>query len=366
MTQDYTISQSKPNPEDNFEYFASENPHPARAREMIKKYPELKKYMGHYPKTALIALAIFTAQVGLGVFFATDNVSWLYILATAYLFGAFLHHCLFVIIHEAAHNLIFKPAWANKAAGIFCDFCQAVPTSISFRFYHLIHHSNMGEYDLDADLSHDKEAKLIGNSFPKKILWFLFFFVVEALRPLRLKRKQPIDVWFVASIVLVIAFNVSLGYFIGAKAISYLLLSTLFSVGLHPVGARWIQEHYILREGQQTYSYYGPLNKLALNVGYHNEHHDFFRIPWVHLPKITETAPEYYKSLLAYRSWSKLLWRFLTDKDLSLYSRVIVKKSRAGQKASQEKQEGQGIIADPSAMPQFTKSSEQNPEHINA
>ena len=62
-----------------------------------------------------------------------------------------------------------------------------------------------------------------------------------------------------------------------------MLLSFVFSIGLHPVGARWIQEHYLIAPPQETYSYYGPLNKVAFNVGYHNEHHDFSFVPWNNL-----------------------------------------------------------------------------------
>ena len=65
------------------------------------------------------------------------------------------------------------------------------------------------------------------------------------------------------------------------------------------------------------------MNVLALNVGYHNEHHDLMRVPWTKLPALKRLAPELYEPLHFHRSWSALLWRFLTDPSITLYSRVI-------------------------------------------
>ena len=61
----------------------------------------------------------------------------------------------------------------------------------------------------------------------------------------------------------------------------------------------------MFREGQETYSYYGPLNKLSFNMGYHNEHHDFPQVPWSRLPAVRAAAPEFYDHLYHHRSWTR-------------------------------------------------------------
>ena len=71
-------------------------------------------------------------------------------------------------------------------------------------------------------------------------------------------------------------------------------------------------------QGQETYSYYGPLNALTYNVGYHNEHHDFPQIPHSKLYRLREIAPEYYNTLAWHTSWCWIVWTFLTDPKVSL------------------------------------------------
>ena len=206
--------------------------------------------------------------------------------------------------------------------GIFSNVGQGFPSAIGFRKFHLLHHSYMGQYDYDADLSFKAEAKWVGSSTLKKFIWFFGFIIVEALRPKHIKAKL-FDSWVVFNALVIVAIDVAIWYYWGPKAFFYIIISCAFGVGLHPVGARWIQEHFITKEGQETYSYYGPLNYTCFNVGYHNEHHDLYKVPWRHLPVIKRTAPEYYDTLESYDSWTKLLLRFLFDPKLNLYSRYL-------------------------------------------
>ena len=122
--------------------------------------------------------------------------------------------------------------------------------------------------------------------------------------------------------IIQIAFIGAVIYFFGAKSTVYLVASFFFSIGLHPLGARWVQEHFLTHGDQETKSYYGPMNTVNLNVGYHNEHHDFPSVPWNKLPKIKKFASSYYDNLGYHTSYTVLLFQFLFKKEISVYSRM--------------------------------------------
>lgn len=177
--------------------------------------------------------------------------------------------------------------------------------------------------ELDGDMPYHWEAKLINNSALGKAIWLLFYPLFQMLRPARLKEISLIDGWTIVNMIVEVTFMVGLFYLLGVKAFIFLLASFFFSVGLHPLGARWVQEHFLTHgEEQETKSYYGPLNTINLNVGYHNEHHDFPSVPWNNLPKIKQAGGTFYNSLGYHKSYTVLLFQFLFDKNLSVYSRM--------------------------------------------
>lgn len=306
----------------DYTYVDTPQCHPKRAHEILKKYPQAKKLMGPNPWSALYISSIVAAQIVAAVLLKES--SWWIVFLVSYFFGAFCNHALYVMVHECSHNLIFKPSWANKVMGIVCDFALFFPGAMGFRNYHLIHHKHLGEYTYDPDLVDYREGHMVGNSPWKKILWiFMFFFSQGVLRPMRLKYVKLWNNWVAANLIIQITLNILIFYFFGAKALSYLALSTFFALGLHPLGGRWIQEHYVFKKKQETYSYYGPLNKVTFNMGFHNEHHDLMNISWNNLPKLKKMAPEYYENLHAHYSWTKVLWDFFFKKEMSPFARIV-------------------------------------------
>ena len=306
----------------DFTYSSAPEPHRIRTREILSSHPEVRSLIGKNPLTLFFITGLVLGMVLLA--WLVKDSAWWVVIVTAYFVGAFFSHALFVMIHECAHNLIFKKKSLNTVAGIFANLPHMVPSSVSFARYHIRHHSFQGVYELDGDLPDKWEAKLISHSFAGKCIWLLIYPVFQLIRTFRLKEIKPIDGWIIANFLVQLAFDLAVWFLLGPKAFFFFLFSFFFSVGLHPLGARWIQEHYLtLDENQETYSYYGPLNTVAFNVGYHNEHHDFPSVPWNKLPNLKKLAPTYYDSLLSHTSCTRLFFRFLFDKKISVYCRML-------------------------------------------
>jgi len=70
---------------------------------------------------------------------------------------------------------------------------------------------------------------------------------------------------------------------------------------------------------------------VMFNMGFHNEHHDFPMVAWSRLPHLYRMAPEFYRTLFAYQSYTRLVLKFISDKEISPFSRWIRHDSRQPQ-----------------------------------
>jgi sphingolipid delta-4 desaturase len=190
-----------------------------------------------------------------------------------------------------------------------------------FKRYHIEHHKYLGEDGIDTDLPSRLELVCLRN-VAGKAFFCTFQILFYALRP-GFIRSQTLTWWHLFNFLLQLVFDLVVYFLMGPRAIAYFIMSSFLAGSLHPCAGHFIAEHYVW-DGldQETYSYYGPLNYLTYNVGYHNEHHDFPSIPWTRLPKVRALAPEFYDTLPSHPSWSKVIFNFIFDDNVGLFARV--------------------------------------------
>lgn len=300
-----------------FDWVYTDEPHATRRTQIQKKYPQVKKLMGVEPITKYIVAGLVVAYVALAYW--VQGKSWFVALPVAYAVGATLSHILFLSIHEMSHNLAFKKPFHNKLMCMVANFPLVVPYIVSFKHYHREHHKYQGMDVVDTDIPTDWEAKMCDSRF-KKVIFLALYILAYTFRPV-FTRPAPITKMHLLNIAMQLTFDYLIVTFIGWQALMFMLLSVVLSGGLHPLAAHFISEHFVFVEGQETYSYYGPLNWLTFNVGYHQEHHDFPFIPWTRLPALRKMAPEFYDNEHYYTNWPKVTWDFVMSPTVSLYSR---------------------------------------------
>ena len=170
-----------------------------------------------------------------------------------------------------------------------------------------------------------------------------FQLLFYAFRPGFIRTQKPTR-WHALNLAVILSFDAVLVKTLGWYSMFYLLISSLLAGSLHPCAAHFIAEHYLMdgpREivegpdgqmglAQETTSYYGKLNWLCYNVGYHNEHHDFPSVPWTRLPELRRIAYDFYSPLPSHKSWPYVTWKFITDPSVGMFSRA--KRTERGEK----------------------------------
>mmetsp|Transcript_14490 Transcript_14490/g.25969 ORF Transcript_14490/g.25969 Transcript_14490/m.25969 type:complete len:313 (-) Transcript_14490:52-990(-) len=301
----------------------SNEPHLARKKEMVKDLGKsVTDLQGHEPMTKFLVTPLVCFQIYVG-YLMREEALWggsLLFWAVAYIIGATMGQVLFLANHEISHNLAFKTVRANKLFGIFTNLPMLVPYFISFKDYHNEHHKFQGTDGVDTDLPTELEAKLF-SSIPGKLFFMFNQTWFYAFRPVFI-RPQPFTAWHGLNAVVQVAFISSVVHFWGWGPIFYYLASAHLAGSWHPLASHFIAEHYTFVGEAETASYYGILNYLTWNVGYHNEHHDFPNVPWSRLPQLREVGDKYYSKIPFHSSWVGALWQFLMSPDVTMYNRV--------------------------------------------
>lgn len=304
----------------DFEWVHTDEPHASRRKIILEKYPQIKKLFGHDPNFKYVVSALVFAQ--LAMLFVMKGQSWPITLLAAYCFGGVINHACAMALHEIGHNLAFGHArpLANRLFGIFCNLPLGIPASVSFKRYHTEHHRYLGVEQMDPDLPSAFEAKLFSTTFGK-FCWVCILPLVYALRPMIVNPKPPSRLELLNAAIQ-ITFDLFVAYLFGWSVLCYLIFGTLLAMGPHPVAAHFLSEHYMVAKGFETYSYYGPLNAITFNVGYHNEHHDFPAVPGSRLPEVKRIAAEFYDDLPQHNSLVRVLFDFITDPSLGPFTRI--------------------------------------------
>lgn len=316
----------------------SDEPHATRRKIILAKYPEIKQLMGPCPWTKYSVAFMVTLQFILA-YIMKDQMWTAQFWIVAYVFGATINHSLFLAIHEITHFLAFEKPLHNRLLACFANLPIGIAYMAAFRGYHMEHHSFQGVQGIDTDLPTELEAKLLQSTLGK-LFFCIFQILFYAFRPMLIKPQKFTD-WHLYNWIFQVGVMGIMIYFWGWNSFFYLLTCSLLAGALHPMSGHFIAEHYVFVKGYETYSYYGPLNLLAFNVGYHNEHHDFPRIPGSRLPLVRKIASEFYDTLPQHKSWTKVIFDFIFLHHMTPYSRVL----RSSKRNNPEKYKPDGLDA---------------------
>lgn len=299
-------------------------PHAERRRTILQRHPNVAKLAGCEWRSKWICFfALVVPQIGLSI--VSRHMSWPVYAIVAYVVGATLTQALFLAIHELAHNLFFVSSRANRLFSIVANLPVGIPFAIAFRVYHLDHHRHQGVDGIDTDLPSEWETRHVRGPL-SKLVWCSLQIVAYAVRPCI---ERPLSPWttpyLLLNVVVQVLFDSVMYGMYGGAPLVWMVVCVLLAGGLHPCAGHFVSEHYVFphkHPTQETYSYYGPLNRLTWNVGYHNEHHDFPSVPWSRLPTLHGMAREHYETLASCESWCGVLRDYVCRPEVGPWSRV--------------------------------------------
>ena len=233
---------------------------------------------------------------------------------------------------------------ANRILGFVANLPLCIPSSVTFKKYHIDHHKWVKIVGLWTDFHRETPPFTTSIDFKAMILWTRIYPPTSRLGCFNLVLAKSSTSWLNHCCTLFVRFcayrnrtrcskwliwpsnwpsmrwSSTFSVWNHSFISSLVLHSALDSIQFQDISFRvrrtkhllssamhfaysFALEHYIFVEGYETYSYYGPLNYITYNVGYHNERkdldltlsktnsspldHDFPNIPGYALPKVS-------------------------------------------------------------------------------
>lgn len=212
-----------------------------------------------------------------------------------FFFSGGIAHWIQLLVHELAHTLVSRSLLVDRILLYLANSCLVIPYTISFQRYHWQHHSHMGHAILDPDVPLPWEYKMTQNLIGR-LCWVVMHPFLYVLRPFFKHPLKPSS-WDVGLLLWMMVCNLTI-YFMfpsGLAILLRLLGALLCSISWHPFALHHYFEHFGISSTAsnvpKSNSYYGRMNWLTFNIGYHAEHHDNPRLSWDQLPQ--SKAPEY-------------------------------------------------------------------------
>jgi sphingolipid delta-4 desaturase len=297
--------------------------HNALRRQVLTAHPELRAATGPDPRTVLALPVLLALHWGVA-WLVSDAPVWAIFLA-AFTLGQILIHAAGSLVHETAHNLIFRRPLPKRLFDLGLEWIlSSYGRQLIYQYEHITsHHPHIGDYEHDYEhediCAFQSRMQLRADNPRLQRLLTVFTLIVHALplgsilgdgvigwanarasgRPQRDAQREigaarpPAGQMRLFMAVSALS-NLTMLWLLGPWALLYHIWAlSLFlgKLGVWNLGQS-LSEHEGTDEITPTRSYYGPLNWLLFNTGYHNEHHTFPNVAWTRLPLLHRTAPE--------------------------------------------------------------------------
>lgn len=314
-------------------------------RELLRRHPQARELVGTDWRGALALPVIMALHWGMAALVggASGSLSWawaaLAAFAAAFFFGQVVLHSAGALLHDTAHRAVFRDRGPKLAFDLGLELILAsFSRQLTYQHEHVTsHHRYMGDYERDYEhedvcallarrdytARHPRRQRVVTLGIMLLHLLPFGFLVTDHLVPWfyrrvtgrmardtarRIPATQP-PAWerrvFIAASV---AANVGLLAAFGFWA--WLYHNWALSIFLGKCGVTNLGQSLAEHEGDNaqvpTRSYYGWMNLILFNTGYHNEHHTLASVPWSRLPALRRMAPELFTAEAPYgyvRHW---------------------------------------------------------------